>query len=81
MDGMRDLANTMDLAELEHRCVQLGRMLSVDLERVGYDFDAETFVVSEIVRKARSNEADVDSIVEMFEAEGFIDRAVARIRD
>jgi hypothetical protein len=72
-----ELTQRMDLAELEHRCVQLGRQLAAIADDAGYGFDAETFVVAEIIRASLKNEADPAAMLEMFRGADFVRRVVA----
>lgn len=71
-----DLQNTMNLVELEHRCVQLGRAVSEAMESTGYDFDGETFVVGELIRRAIDANVEPVDLVGYFERQGFIERVL-----
>lgn len=74
-----ELEHSFQLAELEHRCTWLGAECGRVATEHGFGFDAETFVVSELVRAAQDREVDAATLLEYFEREGFIRRAVAGI--
>lgn len=75
----RELSEALYAAELEYRIAELGRETERIARGAGFGFDAETFVVSELVRGSHRNHADPDGLLAYFVDTGLVDRAVAAI--
>lgn len=67
------------LEELEQRCAELGAPIAVAVRGCGLEFDAETFVVSEIARVAIARGIDAEAAIAHFESRGFVASAVEAI--
>ena len=69
------------LDELEQRCTDIGIPVAAAMEACGYDFDSETWVLSEIARVAIARGIDPEAAIAFFEHRGFVARATAAIDD
>lgn len=76
-----ELGMSMELAALEHRCVILGRDLAQTAAAVGRNFDAETFVVGELVAAAYRRGANPLEVLRWFDEHAFIDRAIDALEE
>lgn len=74
-----DLEEQLQIAELESRCVTIGAEVGRVMAECGYEFDAATFVVGELVRAAEDRGVDAEHVIGFFEERGFVSRTVAAL--
>lgn len=74
-----ELVESLQLVELEHRCTTVGAEVARVMREAGYEFDAETFVVGDLVTAALDRGADAEQVVAYFEEHGFIGRLAAAL--
>jgi hypothetical protein len=74
-----ELQEALQLAELEHRSAAVGAEVARVMRDAGLDFDAETFVYTDVVLAALDRGADADQVVEYFAGRGFLEQLRAAL--